>query len=37
MMGVFVFKQVAEEDLPAGEVTVRMEFDADEVKPGDRW
>jgi arylsulfatase len=33
MMGVFVFKQVAEEDLPAGEVTVRMEFAADEAKP----
>ena len=33
MMGVFVFKQVAEEDLPAGDVTVRMEFAADEAKP----
>ena len=33
MMGVFVFKQVAEEDLPTGEVTVRMEFAADEAKP----
>ena len=33
MMGVSVFKQVAEEDLPAGEVTVRMEFEADEAKP----
>ena len=33
MMGVFVFKQVAEEDLPTGEVTVRMEFEADEAKP----
>jgi arylsulfatase len=33
MMGVFVFKQVAEEDLPSGEVTVRMEFEADEAKP----
>ena len=33
MMGVFVFKQVAEEDLPAGEITVRMEFAADEAKP----
>ena len=33
MMGVFVFKQVAEEDLPSGEVTVRMEFAADEAKP----
>jgi arylsulfatase len=33
MMGVFVFKQVAEEDLPSGEVTVRMEFAADAAKP----
>jgi arylsulfatase len=33
MMGVFVFRQVAEEDLPTGEVTVRMEFAADEAKP----
>ncbi len=33
MMGVFIFKQVAEEDLPTGEVTVRMEFAADEAKP----
>ena len=33
MMGVFVFKQVAEEALPAGEITVRMEFAADEAKP----
>ena len=33
MMGVFVFKQVAEEDLPTGELTVRMEFAADEAKP----
>ena len=33
MMGVFVFKQVAEEDLPSGDVTVRMEFAADEAKP----
>ena len=33
MMGVAVFKQVAEEDLPTGEVTVRMEFEADEAKP----
>jgi arylsulfatase A-like enzyme len=33
MMGVFVFKQVAEEDLPTGDVTVRMEFDADAAKP----
>ena len=33
MMGVFVYKQVADEDLPSGEVTVRMEFSADEAKP----
>ena len=33
MMGVFIFKQVAEEDLPIGEITVRMEFSADEAKP----
>ena len=33
MMGVFVFKQVAEEDLPTGEVTVRMEFAADGATP----
>ena len=33
MMGVFVFKQVAEEDLPSGDVTVRMEFAADEARP----
>ena len=33
MMGVSVFKQVAEEDLPTGDVTVRMEFEADEAKP----
>ena len=33
MMGVSVFKQVAEEDLPAGDVTVRMQFEADEAKP----
>jgi arylsulfatase len=33
MMGVFIFKQTAEEDLPSGEVTVRMDFAADEAKP----
>ena len=33
MMGVFIFKQVAEQDLPSGEVTVRMEFAADAPKP----
>jgi arylsulfatase A-like enzyme len=33
MMGVFVYTQVAEEDLPPGEITVRMEFLADAAKP----
>ena len=33
MMGVFVFRQQAEETLPEGEVTVRMEFAADAAKP----
>jgi arylsulfatase A-like enzyme len=33
MMGVFVFRQEAEEPLPEGEVSVRMEFAADEAKP----
>ena len=33
MMGVFVFRQEAEEELPTGEVSVRMEFAADEPKP----
>ena len=33
MMGVLVFKQVAEEDLPTGDVTVRMEFAADGATP----
>ncbi len=33
MMGVFVYKQVADEVLPPGEVIVRMEFAADEAKP----
>jgi arylsulfatase len=33
MMGVFVFRQQAEEPLPEGEVTVRMEFAADGAKP----
>ena len=36
MMGVSVFKQVAEEDLPTGDVTVRMQFEADEAKARDR-
>ena len=33
MMGVFVFKQVADEALPSGDVTVRMQFEADAAKP----
>ena len=33
MMGVFLFKQVAEEVLPVGDVAVRIEFAADEAKP----
>jgi len=33
MMGVFVYRQQADEPLPAGEVTVRMEFAADAPKP----
>jgi arylsulfatase len=33
MMGVFVFRQQAEETLPEGEVTVRVEFAADAAKP----
>jgi arylsulfatase len=33
MMGVFVFTQVAEENLPTGKVTVRMEFEADGATP----
>jgi arylsulfatase A-like enzyme len=33
MMGVFVFRQQAEEPLPEGEMTVRMEFAADAAKP----
>ena len=33
MMGVFIFKQVAEEHLPSGDVTVRMEFEADGANP----
>ncbi len=33
MMGVFVYRQEAEEPLPEGEVTVRMEFAADGPKP----
>jgi hypothetical protein len=33
MMGVFVFRQQAEEPLPEGEVNVRMEFAAEAPKP----
>ena len=33
MMGVFVFKQVAEEALPTGAVEVRLEFKADAPRP----
>ena len=33
MMGVFIFQQVADEALPTGDVTVRMEFAADAAKP----
>ena len=33
MMGVLVFTQVAEEDVPTGDVTVRMEFEADGATP----
>ena len=33
MMGVFVFRQQADVELPEGEVTVRMEFKADAAKP----
>jgi len=33
MMGVFVYRQRAEERLPEGEVTVRMDFAADAPKP----
>jgi arylsulfatase len=33
MMGVFLYRQQAEAQLPAGEVNVRMEFAADAPKP----
>ena len=33
MMGVFIYRQQADEPLPAGEVTVRMEFAADAATP----
>ena len=32
-MGVFIYRQQAEERLPAGEVNVRMEFAADAARP----
>ena len=33
MMGVFVWRQQSEEQLPTGDVTVRMEFAADAPRP----
>jgi arylsulfatase A-like enzyme len=33
MMGVFIFKQIADETLPTGDVSVSMVFDADGAKP----
>ena len=33
MMGVFVYRQQADTPLPAGEISVRMEFAADAAKP----
>jgi arylsulfatase len=33
MMGVQVFRQVAEQDMPTGQVNVRLEFAADAAKP----
>jgi arylsulfatase len=33
MMGVAVYRQVSDEPLPTGEVTVRLEFEADSPKP----
>ena len=33
MMGVAVYRQVSDEPLPIGEVTVRLEFEADSPKP----
>ncbi len=33
MMGVFIFKQIAEETLPSGDVRVSMVFEADGAKP----
>ena len=34
MMGVETYRQESTEPLPSGDVTVRMQFDADEPKPG---
>jgi arylsulfatase A-like enzyme/uncharacterized membrane protein len=34
MLGVEYYRQIATEPLPKGEVSVRMQFDADETKPG---
>jgi arylsulfatase len=34
LLGVEVYKQVASEKLPAGDITVRMLFESDETKPG---
>jgi arylsulfatase len=34
MLGVEQYKQAATEKLPAGDLMVRMQFDADEMKPG---
>ena len=33
-MAVHQYKQVSTEPLPTGEVTIRMQFDADEPRPG---
>lgn len=34
MLGVEQYRQVSDEPLPSGRVSVRMQFDADELKPG---
>jgi arylsulfatase A-like enzyme/uncharacterized membrane protein len=34
MLGVDYYRQVATQKLPTGDVTVRMQFDADETRPG---
>ena len=36
MMGVFVYRQQAEEPMPEGDVKVRMEFAADAAQAGHR-